>query len=306
MSSKLKPLYELARPESLQDIVLEETLYRKLVEISDNFQSMPHLILYGPPGTGKTTTARALAKKILKKRTVFNYLQLNASADRGVQVIRSQVLKFVSSLSFSKLDAPETPYKIVFLDEADALTADAQNALRNMMQTYASNSRFILSCNVYSKIIPAINSRCLSFEFKPLDEELMYERIYKVVKQNQLPYSEEDLRVSVKNSKGDFRIAFNNLHKEHLDKDYTYQIQSISEFIKTKLTLVPLTKVSEIFKMKKQLIESNHRLFFQKLVEKFCESATLDDFLIIDKLARAEAAIISGASVYTQFMGWIA
>lgn len=297
----MKPLYELARPKELKELYLKDSLYKKLVQVSDAFEDMPHLIFYGPPGTGKTTAARLLANKILKKRTVFNYLQLNASVDRGVEVIRTQVQKFISSMSFAKIDAPDTPYKMVFLDEADALTSDAQNALRNMMETYAQTSRFILSCNNFSKIVPALVSRCLAFEFSKVDLILMEKRVLQVVEKNNLGFSLEEVKVAVQNSKGDFRIAFNNLHKDELEKDVNLQVENLVGFI---LKKPDFKRLIQVLKQRKNLIELHHRELIEGLIVGLCDQDGRN-FLAVDRLARAQMAIQLGASSNSQLLGWL-
>ena len=157
------PWVEKYRPKRLEDLISHEDILKTIKRFMDE-NRLPHLLLYGPPGTGKTSTILACARQLYKGKE-FNsmVLELNASDDRGIGVVRNQIMNFASTRTiFSK------GFKLIILDEADAMTKDAQNALRRVMEKFTENVRFCLICNYLTKIIPAIQSRCTRFRFGPL------------------------------------------------------------------------------------------------------------------------------------------
>jgi len=145
---------ERYRPDTLENYIGNETLKEKFAHYIQT-QDVPHLLFYGTAGTGKTTAA-----KILVKNIDCDYLFINASDERGIDVIREKIKNFASTTGFA-------PLKVVVLDEADALTPDAQAALRNMMEVFSQKTRFILTCNYFERIIPPIVSRCQTSALTP-------------------------------------------------------------------------------------------------------------------------------------------
>ena len=158
---------EKYRPETLADVVGHEDIVGRLESyVAQN--DLPHLLFSGPAGVGKTTSAMAIAREVYGEDWRENFLELNASDERGIDVVRDRIKDFART-SFGGYD-----YRIIFLDEADALTSDAQSALRRTMEQFANNTRFVLSCNYSSQIIDPIQSRCAVFRFGPLAEEAVY------------------------------------------------------------------------------------------------------------------------------------
>ncbi|KAJ4909161.1 Replication factor C subunit 5 [Raphanus sativus] len=210
--SKATPWVEKYRPQSLDDVAA----HRDIVDTIDRLTSenkLPHLLLYGPPGTGKTSTILAVARKLYGPKYRNMILELNASDDRGIDVVRQQIQDFASTQSFS---LGKSSVKLVLLDEADAMTKDAQFALRRVIEKYTKSTRFALIGNHVNKIIPALQSRCTRFRFAPLDPVHVSQRLKHVIEAEGLDVSESGLAALVRLSNGDMRKAMNILQSTHM------------------------------------------------------------------------------------------
>ena len=168
--------------------------------------SLPHLLFTGSAGVGKTTAAVALAQEFFGEAWHMNFRELNASDERGIDVVRNQIKQFART---SPLGGAS--FKILFLDEADALTPDAQAALRRTMETYAQTCRFILSCNYSSKIIDPIQSRCAIYRFRPLDPAAISTEIHRIATSEKLTVTDEAVAAITYIAQGDMRKAINAL-----------------------------------------------------------------------------------------------
>lgn len=206
MSSMAELLWaEKYRPRSLDEIVNQEEIVSRLKKFVKE-RNMPHLLFAGPPGTGKTTAAHALAHDLYGRNYQQYLLELNASDERGIDVIRTKVKEFARSRV-----PGEIPFKIIILDEADNMTADAQQALRRLMEMYTATTRFILIANYPSKIIEPIQSRCAFFRFTPLKKEDVVARLRWIAEHESVMYDPEALEVIYEVSEGDMRRAINIL-----------------------------------------------------------------------------------------------
>jgi len=155
---------ERYRPKTFSEIKGQEGAIKRIAALVEK-KNIPHLLFAGPAGVGKTTTAIVVAQTLFGENTKSNFLEMNSSDERGIDVIRNKIKDFARTKSIANV-----PFKIILLDECDSLTKDAQHALRRTMETYSNNCRFILSCNYLSKIIDPIKSRCAIFKFKPLEK----------------------------------------------------------------------------------------------------------------------------------------
>jgi replication factor C small subunit len=166
-------------------------------------QNIPHLLFAGTAGTGKTTCALALAREIFGEEVwKQNFTEMNASDERGIQIVRTKIKDFARTAPIGNVG-----FKIIFLDEADALTSDAQAALRRTMERFSRTCRFILSCNYSSKIIPPIQSRCAVFRFKPLDPESVRAAVKRIAEDEGLKVTEDGYETLNYISRGDLRRA---------------------------------------------------------------------------------------------------
>lgn len=161
----------------------------------------------GPPGTGKTTGVICLARSLLGESAKDGVLELNASDDRGIDVVRSKVKMFAQK----KLTLPKGRHKLVFLDEADSMTPAAQQAMRRTMELYSGTTRFVLACNQSEKIIEPIQSRCAIVRFARLSDEQIASRLKHVLDTESIPHSSDGLGALVFTADGDMRQALNNL-----------------------------------------------------------------------------------------------
>ena len=196
---------EKYRPRTLADVVGQEEAMERL-KAYVGARNIPHLMFAGPPGTGKTTSAIALARDLFGDDWAGRFLELNASDERGIGVVRGKIKEFARVGT-----ADSQGFKIVFLDEADALTHDAQSALRRTMEKYTATTRFILSCNYSSKIIDPIQSRCAVFRFRPLQQDQVKKYVRKIAKEENIEITADGVEALLFVAKGDLRRTVNTL-----------------------------------------------------------------------------------------------
>ncbi|MGI0100266.1 MAG: replication factor C small subunit [Candidatus Micrarchaeaceae archaeon] len=199
------PWTEKYRPKTLDDIIGQKLIVGRLKSfvVKGNF---PNMIFAGSPGVGKTACAIAMANDLYGDNVRAALKELNASDSRGIDVIRGEVKEFAKTISIAKV-----PIKIIFLDESDALTSDAQHALRRTMEVFSSETRFILSANYASKIIEPIQSRCVVFRFRPLNEQDMHTYIKRIAESEKLELDEKAVNALIYVGDGDLRRLTNVL-----------------------------------------------------------------------------------------------
>lgn len=219
------PWTEKYRPKKLGEVIGQDEVVASLKAFAKT-KNMPNMLFAGPAGVGKTTSCLALAHELFGKDMRGNFLELNASDERGIDVVRGRIKDFARSVSLG-----DAPFKLIFLDEGDALTADAQQALRRTMEANAVVTRFIISANYSSRIIEPIQSRCAVFRFLPLNEKEMHKALQHVAKAEKLKMDKEAYDAISYISEGDMRKALNILqgcamHSNHITEGLVHRVSS--------------------------------------------------------------------------------
>ncbi|TFK99671.1 P-loop containing nucleoside triphosphate hydrolase protein [Pterulicium gracile] len=204
------PWVEKYRPTVLDDVVGNEETIDRLKVIGQN-GNCPHIIISGLPGIGKTTSIHCLAHQLLGDAYKEGVLELNASDDRGIDVVRNKIKSFAQK----KVTLPPGRHKIIILDEADSMTTGAQQALRRTMEIYSNTTRFCLACNMSNKIIEPIQSRCAILRYAKLKDQEILKRLLEVCEFENVQFNDEGLSALIFTSEGDMRQAINNLQSTH-------------------------------------------------------------------------------------------
>ncbi|MBT4327607.1 MAG: replication factor C small subunit, partial [Candidatus Nitrosopelagicus sp.] len=230
---------EKYRPKKISEVVNQKDIKGSLQALLKNQQEMPHLLFSGSAGVGKTTMAICISQEILGDRWKDYTLELNASDERGIGMVRERVKKFSR---FAGLDT-EIPFKIIILDEADEMTSDAQTALRRIIEDTAKFCRFILIANNISKIINPIQSRCAVFKFSQIDEKEITAQLKVVLKKENGKADEKGLKEIAEYAEGDLRHAINLLQTAASMGDIT------QDSVKAAAGLTKINDVEEVLKL---------------------------------------------------------
>ncbi len=299
---------EKYRPKNLSEVVGQKEIVEKLKAFVKN-KSMPHLLFAGPAGVGKTTSALAIARELYGENWKSNFLELNASDERGIDTIRTKVKEFARTLPIG-----DVPFKIILLDEADALTRDAQQALRRMMEKYTDTCRFILNCNYSSKIIPPIQSRCAVFRFSPLSIVDVKEYVKRIEKGEKIKLSEDAIEALYDVSEGDLRRLTNILQSvASVSKKITpKEIYEISGVVLPE-EVAPLVKSAmdgNIEEVKKKLLEIMYKKGLSgvdliKLIARYVWETKMDNakkIELMEAIGEAEYRIVEGGDDFIQIL----
>lgn len=293
---------EKYRPKRLDEMVGQKDIVVRL-QAYVRTGNLPHLLFTGSAGIGKTTAAVALAREFFGDSWQMNFREMNASDERGIDVVRNQIKEFARTSPLAG-----ATFKILFLDEADALTTDAQAALRRTMETYARTCRFILSCNYSSKIIDPIQSRSAIYRFRPLDREAVIEETKRIAAVEGLTVTEGALDAIVYVASGDMRKAINALQgaaivRKDIDEDTVYAITSTArpdeinelldlsiagEFTGAEQALSDLTRGRGI--APNELINQCYRALVQRDIDRMLKVK------LIDALGETDFRLSEGAS----------
>jgi replication factor C small subunit len=231
---------EKYRPTKMDELVDQETIKQRLKHMLTKKGELPHLLFAGPPGSGKTTTAMILAQQILGEHWRDYTLTLNASDERGIDVVRERVKTFARFT-----DRREgIPYRLVILDESDEMTSDGQTALRRIMEENSQQTRFVLVCNYSSGIIEPLQSRCVIFRFQRLDEASVTEHLKAIAKKEKVKVASEVAFAAIyEGTQGDLRQAINLLQAASVSGEVTV------ESVRTVTGSTVKARVSEVMKL---------------------------------------------------------
>ncbi|KAK9966930.1 hypothetical protein ABG768_004006 [Culter alburnus] len=311
------PWVEKYRPKCVDEVAFQEevvAVLKKSLEGAD----LPNLLFYGPPGTGKTSTILAAARELygpeLYRQRV---LELNASDERGIQVVREKVKNFAQlTVAGSRTDGkPCPPFKIIILDEADSMTNAAQAALRRTMEKESRTTRFCLICNYVSRIIEPLTSRCSKFRFKPLANDIQQERLLEICGKENLKYSKDGIEALVKVSEGDLRKAITYLQSAarlNAEREITEQIiieiagvvppKVIETLLQTcyrgafeKLELAVKDLIDQGYAANNVLNQLHDVIIEEKLSDK-------QKSVIAEKMAEVDKCLSDGADEYLQLL----
>uniref|UniRef100_A0A7S0KHQ5 AAA+ ATPase domain-containing protein n=1 Tax=Micromonas pusilla TaxID=38833 RepID=A0A7S0KHQ5_MICPS len=219
---------EKYRPSKLSDVAAHKDIIDTIGRLTSQ-DRLPHLLLYGPPGTGKTSTILAVAKELYGPQFSQMTLELNASDDRGIDVVRNEISAFASTMRFGS----NAGFKLIILDECDSMTKDAQFALRRIIEKYTKHTRFCLIGNYVSKVIPALQSRCTRFRFAPLGPAAVKDRVQFVVQRENLSITDDAVDAVTRLGAGDMRRTLNILQSSFLSKEGDGPIDANSVYATT-------------------------------------------------------------------------
>lgn len=303
---------EKYRPETFAQIHGQKEIVEK-VEAFVKSGNMPHLLFSGPAGVGKTTLSLVIARQLFGESWRQNTLELNASDERGIDVVRVKVKDFARTRAIG-----DVPFKLIYLDESDALTREAQQALRRTMENYTKTCRFILSCNYSSKIIDPIQSRCAVFRFKPLTEKEVFEVIDKIIVEEKLIVSSEAKKALFEVSGGDCRRLENIMQscavlRKNIDAPLVYSMASVAKPKEVQEILI-LSAKGDFASARKKLLDlmleyGLSGIDIIKQIQKEIWNLSLPDKMkveLIDKCGEVEFRMVEGSDEYIQLESFLA
>lgn len=297
-------LVEKYRPYKLKDIKDQDYILNAIKKTIVN-KDIPHLLFYGQPGVGKTTTAIALIKSLFNKNNYRDrILELNASDERGIQVVREKIKNF-AKFSINN-DKDSANFKVIILDEADALTIESQLALRYIIEQYANITRFIIICNYINKIIEPLISRCAIFRFKPIKKKNIIKTLIDISNKEKININKKNIEYIYKIINGDLRTGINILEKYKLNNQLNLVNNDINNII---INYINLAIKFDVIKIKEYInyILNNgysaHEIIIN-LINIILDYNISDDkkYKIIIELSTIDSNLNNGSSDYISLL----
>ena len=234
---------EKYRPIKLDDIVNQREIIESLKNLMKEPAEMPHLLFTGPAGVGKTTTALCMSRQLLGEDWKRDTLELNASDERGIKMVRERVKEFAAVIKIRTTESDERKFRIIMLDEADEMTSEAQTALRRIIEDSSETTRFVIICNYLSQIIEPIQSRCAIFRFKRIEKETIENHLKWLCKKEGIKYDDKAISQIFDSTNGDLRHSINVLQSASVMGSI-----SVSNVLAS-LGLTGKSKVNDIIKL---------------------------------------------------------
>ncbi len=303
---------EKYRPKEFSDVLGQDQVVSRVAAFVKEL-NMPHLLFTGPAGVGKTSLSLVIARQLFGDSWHSNFLELNASDERGIDVIRNKVKDFARTRAIG-----DVPFKIIYLDECDALTREAQQALRRTMENYTQTTRFILSANYSSKIIDPIQSRCAIFRFKPLPQDDIIKLIKKIAENEHIKIDDTAISALFDISQGDCRRVENILQSATaISKDITeetiYSLASVARPIEVK-NVLELAVKNDFMAARKKLLEVMLNYGLSGLdvirqIQREIYNVELDGkkkMVLVEKCGEAEFRMTEGSDEFIQLEAFLA
>ena len=312
MNKDFRSWVEKYRPLNLDEITAQTEVIQSLKKVLQT-KNLPHLIFFGPSGCGKTSTILALSKELFGEKLYYDrVIELNASDERGINVIRDKIKKYAKKAINPNENAP--PWKIIILDEADNMTSDSQFALRRIMEEYSKLTRFCIICNYHNKIIDPINSRCALFRFKPIKEKEIFDKLKDISEKENLVITDDFLNEIIKYSRGDLRKAINFLQKCQNQYGNILKQEILNEIS----GIIPIDKFNELIdaiiykdskiidKVIMDLVNEGYSLvnqiiFFDNYIKNSDNASNIKSLLSL-KLTEIDNNLLKGGDEYIEFM----
>lgn len=304
---------EKYRPKDFSDIKGQHEIVKKVKAFVEQ-KNMPHVLFTGPAGVGKTSLSLVIARKLFGEGWRENFLELNASDERGIDVVRVKVKDFARTRAIG-----DVPFKIIYLDECDALTKDAQQALRRTMENYTQTTRFILSCNYSSKIIDPIQSRCAVFRFQPLPKEDIFTIIDTIASKENVKVDNDAKEALMQVSGGDCRRLENIFQscaavaEGKITAQVIYSMASVAHPKEVK-ELLEMALANKFVEARSKLLETmlKYGLSGLDIIRQFqrelwnLELPGRTKIALIDKCGEIEFRMVEGSDEYVQLEALLA